>query len=1091
VARKVEVQIVGDASSLERAFGRAEKAGGKLERGLHKIGKASAVAIGVGAGAGLLGLGVAVHASVKELEQAQKATAQTEAVIKSTGGAANVSAKQVDQLSNSLLKKTGIDDEVIQSGENMLLTFRNVRNETGKNNDIFTQATKIGLDMSTAMEGAGFEGGNLKTTMIRLGKALNDPVTGMTALRRVGVTFTEDQKKTIKRLEETGHHLQAQKIILRELRAEFGGSAEAYGKTLPGQLTIFRERLRNVGAFIVGKFIPIFTQGTDEILKFGDFVSKVAHAPNLKVGLSLAGGGVKKLAAEVKSSLQMALFGGMQIDAMSSQGVVRSFHDGLIQRVMAQDWSPVGKAIGAGIVITTDALNRMLGGILTWTQQHAAQIAEVGIVIAGNIVMKLTDPVFWAHHLGLLVGVLSVAFGSALGKGAARLGAVVAERFGGPVMYGLMTVVSKLPGRMGDAIAVGGVALAKGFGLLFKTVSAPVGEGAGRLTTALVRGLRLTVIITAFRAAFDGVRAAWNAFTDWITLKSILVVRKIVEPFSHLPGSLGGWARDAKDRLNRQLDGIHAEQFARRMEGAASRVQDTAPKIAQAAGAAAALARALKSVPSDTTVRFIVKTLQFTPGNSPRGGAFQGGGHAAGGRIPGARVAADSVPAMLSPGEFVVTGGGERILETMTFPGVLNWLQGVQPRHFAGGGRVDSTKTIEFDRLYPLPAVGGAVNLHGLVPQVIRALSFARGHGWSGTVTSGFRTYGEQAALYQRSPAGGPLAAKPGTSSHEFGQAVDVTNPGGFGATMTSAPPGARLYNRLGAADPVHYSVSGYQLGGRIPGRVTVPRLGQAGLPVVGPAPPPSPLASLRRRIAALRREEARVKRQVVSLQRRLRGMPNKTKAQKHARASVQKQLDAATAHLKRIQAELQSLGQRVQDVLSHDYSTLPAGIEYEIAAAALTDTPADDIRALLKAESYLQNQLRRPGLTTAQKTQILQGIAGVRGQLSGLTGGAGGAGGGGDTGGGPDNTADLQAQLEQANQRANVSAESARLANAFVATGVFSSQTPGVRGSGAPIVVQSLFPPPASWLQDAAAAVAQGAGMQSYVPTSVEKTGF
>jgi hypothetical protein len=49
---------------------------------------------------------------------------------------------------------------------------------------------------------------------------------------------------------------------------------------------------------------------------------------------------------------------------------------------------------------------------------------------------------------------------------------------------------------------------------------------------------------------------------------------------------------------------------------------------------------------------------------------------------------ADSVPAYLSPGEFVVTGGGERILETMTFPGVLNWLEGRQPRHFARGGRV-------------------------------------------------------------------------------------------------------------------------------------------------------------------------------------------------------------------------------------------------------------------------------------------------------------------------------------------------------------------------------------------------------------------
>ena len=58
------------------------------------------------------------------------------------GGSANVTAKQVDKLSASLMEKSGVDDEVIQSGENMLLTFTKIRNEAGKGNDIFNQATK-------------------------------------------------------------------------------------------------------------------------------------------------------------------------------------------------------------------------------------------------------------------------------------------------------------------------------------------------------------------------------------------------------------------------------------------------------------------------------------------------------------------------------------------------------------------------------------------------------------------------------------------------------------------------------------------------------------------------------------------------------------------------------------------------------------------------------------------------------------------------------------------------------------------------------------------------------------------------------------
>ena len=123
---------------------------------------------------------------------------------------------------------------------------------------------------------------------------------------------------------------------------------------------------------------------------------------------------------------------------------------------------------------------------------------------------------------------------------------------------------------------------------------------------------------------------------------------------------------------------------------------------------------------------------------------------------------ADSVPAMLSPGEFVVTGGGERMLESMTFPGVLNWLGGKQPRHFAGGGRATQADRVR----PPLPGAdrggGGAVSGKGLVPQVLRALAFARGHGWGGSVISGFRTYADQLRIWN---SGVRPAARPGTSS--------------------------------------------------------------------------------------------------------------------------------------------------------------------------------------------------------------------------------------------------------------------------------------------------------------------------------------
>jgi hypothetical protein len=98
--------------------------------------------------------------------------------------------------------------ESIQSGENLLLTFRSLKNGVGEGNDVFNQATVALVDMARAL------GKDPQDAAIQLGKALNDPITGMTALRRVGVSFTQDQQKLIKTLAESGDIMGAQKVIL-------------------------------------------------------------------------------------------------------------------------------------------------------------------------------------------------------------------------------------------------------------------------------------------------------------------------------------------------------------------------------------------------------------------------------------------------------------------------------------------------------------------------------------------------------------------------------------------------------------------------------------------------------------------------------------------------------------------------------------------------------------------------------------------------------------------------------------------------------------------------------------------------------------
>lgn len=212
---------------------------------------------GFAAAAGFAAVGFAAKGFVEAALESNKVAAQTEAVVKSTGGAAKVSAKQISALADSISRKTGVDDEAIQSGENLLLTFTKVRNEAGKGNDIFNQATETITDMSAAL------GQDTKASAIQLGKALNDPIRGVTALQRVGVSFTASQKKQIETLVKTGDTLGAQKLILAELNKEFGGSAAAIGTPLDK----LKVQLGNVAEQIGNVLLPY-------LLKLADFISR-------------------------------------------------------------------------------------------------------------------------------------------------------------------------------------------------------------------------------------------------------------------------------------------------------------------------------------------------------------------------------------------------------------------------------------------------------------------------------------------------------------------------------------------------------------------------------------------------------------------------------------------------------------------------------------------------------------------------------------------------------------------------------------------------------------------------------------------------
>ncbi len=252
--------ILGHDRSGSAAFDKVGKAAdrtrgkfGALGKDSHRVTGSMVQGIGKIAGALSVVAGVAVFKSfLTEASQARKVGNITTSVIKSTGGAAKITAKQVGDLAMAISNKTGVDDELIQSSANLLLTFKLVRNEAGKGAKIFDRATQAAVDLSAV----GF--GSVDGAAKMLGKALNDPLKGLTALGKAGVTFTEDQKKQIATLVKTGDVLSAQKIILQEVESQVGGAAAAASEPME-KLGII---LDNVKETIGTAFLPIIDKAS-------------------------------------------------------------------------------------------------------------------------------------------------------------------------------------------------------------------------------------------------------------------------------------------------------------------------------------------------------------------------------------------------------------------------------------------------------------------------------------------------------------------------------------------------------------------------------------------------------------------------------------------------------------------------------------------------------------------------------------------------------------------------------------------------------------------------------------------------------------
>jgi hypothetical protein len=485
-----QVTVTADTTGMTKGLKSAESSMSSFRS--TTVGHANAVVGALGKVAkwgavGAIGAGfLAFKSGFDDMEQGQKVAAQTAAVLKSTGNAAHVTAKQVADYANAVQAKTGVDDASVQSGQNLLLTFTNIKNAAGKGNDIFNQTRQTMVDLSVAF------GQDTKSSAIMLGKALQDPVKGMSALTRVGVTFSSAQQTAIKHMVATGNTLGAQKLMLKAVNQQVAGSADAYGKTLPGMIARAKGWLDNFTGGLIAKVIPA-------IAKMVEWIDKFAHSKEFQSWL-----------AKAKDALDIFM------------GVVKQVWGFIEAHQTLFKYLAIGLGVAIGLILAITVAT------IAWGAAVALVTSPLTIVIVA-IALLAAGLIYAYQHCKTFHAIVDTAFHAAVAIIKNTVGAMVGA------IKNIIKVVKDVVNLIGDLIhgrwgalwgdakqlAVDAVHALMSFinaqfaglpGLLLKAVGA-VGGAAKRIGSAIFNGI--TGLLGGMGQAVVGaMRSAMNSLID-------------------------------------------------------------------------------------------------------------------------------------------------------------------------------------------------------------------------------------------------------------------------------------------------------------------------------------------------------------------------------------------------------------------------------------------------------------------------------------------------------------------------------------------------------------------------------------------------
>ena len=223
-------------------------------------------------------------------EDARIANEKLGNVLSSMGWGATTD--RVSAYAEQLEKTVAVDADVIKATQTKLATFSNLTKTVNKAGGAFDRATVAALDMAAA----GF--GTAEGNAVQLGKALQDPIKGIAALAKSGVTFTNQEKEKIRTLVESNKMLEAQDMILDAIEKQVGGTAEASASSfdkmkfaLAGVSDTFGDMLLPVIDALAPKLAAFsaWAQANPDLMKLvaGAFVALTAAVIALNIAMSL------------------------------------------------------------------------------------------------------------------------------------------------------------------------------------------------------------------------------------------------------------------------------------------------------------------------------------------------------------------------------------------------------------------------------------------------------------------------------------------------------------------------------------------------------------------------------------------------------------------------------------------------------------------------------------------------------------------------------------------------------------------------------------------------------------------------------------